>query len=549
MKTINYRLKVRFVSSILIVLLLVLNLSCKGKLKESDQTPPRLEIEVEKPEEAIILPLSLEALQAFFTLKYSEDKGEIREANTIIPLQMHGSIFEYESKANLYRYDLSSHQKSSFENVFRGSKWTNRSNYVRFDGIENWIVSDADHYYFETYYNNQDPDSESAGKDNNSYYLECKDRKTLLSKWKVKVADDEVEGFPQRIILYKDFIFTFNRASLSMKCIDKNSGSLRWTFSAQAHLPYVRLPDSAHHNNSILGRSRVSIKHMYENHLLVNVDSFDTRAKTENPYLFSETIDKDYLLSLDGKVIREIGDASFYYQDLYFFQNDLEYGMKSIFDDSIQWKRPFFHESPLEEEEDELPYDKDEKNRFYLTENYLIHRALRSDGAKIETDLSLFDIRKGTEIWKKSYPFYVFEIQEHFGILYFFCSPRARLSGKEKIEDLMIFKVSPSLSQEDLIHCVSPLPSSDWDVEMIMYGGLDLVSIKDQVFAFSGNGFFVLDNERATFFSYTSMNKDWTIHDYWGVTVYTFGQSILLAFTNDSESSGGGYMVFTVEQD
>jgi hypothetical protein len=549
MKTLSYRLGVRFVSSILIALLLVLNLSCKGKLKESDQTHTKPEIEVEKPEEATILPLSLEALQAFFTLKYSEDKGEIREANTIIPLQMHGSIFEYESKANLYRYDLSSHQKSSFKNVFRGSKWSNRSNYVRFDDIENWIVSDAEHYYFETYYNNQDPDSESAGKDNNSYYLECKDRKTLLSKWKVKVADDEVDGFPQRIILYKDFIFIFNRASLSMKCIDKNSGSLRWTFSAQAHLPYVSLPDSAHHNNSVLGRSRVSIKHMYGNYLLVNVYSFDTRAKTENPYLFSETIDKDYLLSLDGKVIREIPDASFYYQDLYFFQNDLEYGMKSIFDDSIQWKRPLVEEYPLEEETDDLPYLVDEKTLFYLTENYLIHRALRSNGAKIETDIGLFDIRKGIEIFKKTYPFYVFELKEHLGALYFFCSPRARLVGNEKIEDLMIFKVSPSLSQEDLIHCVSPLPSSDWDIDIISRGGWDLVSAKDRVLAFSRNGFFVIENERATFFSYTSMNKDWTIAAYWDVSVYAFEQSILLAFTNDSESSGGGYMVFTVEQD
>jgi len=496
MKTVNYRLVVRFVSSVLIALLLVLNLSCKGKLKESDQTLPAHETEIAKPEETNVIPMSIEELQAFFTMIYSEDKGEIREANTIIPLQMHGSVFEYESKANLYRYDLSNNKKSKIAGAFIGSMWTNRSNSVRFKDIENWIVSDAENYYFIA--------AKNHGK--TIYFLECKDRETFQLKWSTKVADDDVEGFPQRIIIYKDFIFAFNRASLSMKCIDKSSGSLRWTFSAQTQLPYVSLPDQAHHNNSVLGRSRVSIKHMYENHLLVNVYSFDTRAKTENPYLFSETIDQDYLLSLDGKVIREIPDASFYYQNLYFFQNDAEYGMKSIFDDSIQWKRPFFQESPLEEEEDELPYDKDEKNRFYLSESFLIQRQLRSNGAKIETDIGLFDIRKGTEIFKKTYPFYVFELKEHLGILYFFCSPRARLSGKEKIEDLMIFKVSPSLPQEDLIHVVSPLPDSEWDIDVIIGGSWDLVSVKDQMFAFSPNGFFC-DRQGKSYFLFVYIDE------------------------------------------
>ena len=390
--------------------------------------------------------------------------------------------------------------------------WTNRSNEVRFKDIENWIVSDAENYYFITAKKHQEISSESVENIKTPHYLECKDRKTLQSKWKVKVAGDDVYGFPQRIIIYKDYIFVFIRASLSMICIDKSSGSICWIFNAQSLIPYVSLPDETHHNNSVLGLSRVSLKHMNGNYLVVNVYSFDTRAKTDNPYLFSKTLDRDYLLSLDGKVIREVSDADSYYQDLYFFQNSSEYGMKSTIDGGIQWRKQFSQANTQEEDIVDLGNDNEKKNVFYFTKNFLIQRGLVTDNNKINTTITLLDYQNGTEVWKKTLPIFVYSFKDYLGSIYMFCSKKESSSNADVMDDLLVARINPNLPQEEIFPFVSIC--EDWDIERNIYGEFELVSIKDKVFMFFGNGFSVLDNGKASFFTYKALDETWTIPDY-----------------------------------
>ena len=90
----------------LIIILLISSLSCNKKLKKPDKSNPADTTGVVKSDESVVLPMSLEALKSIFKIDYSEDEGQIRESRTIIPLQMHGNVFEYESASNLIRFDL-----------------------------------------------------------------------------------------------------------------------------------------------------------------------------------------------------------------------------------------------------------------------------------------------------------------------------------------------------------------------------------------------------------------------------------------------------------
>jgi hypothetical protein len=538
------------------ILLSIFVLTCSSchKITNADKVPLKPKLSIGDEAEYVVEnppstpPMSIETLQTILKVDYFENSGPIRESRTLIPIQLNGSVFEYLSDPYLNRFDILGHQKSEFIDVFKNVAWVNRNDEILLGEDENWIVGDDENYYYLEEFAASEKENYRL-----SFFLVCKNRTTFQVKWRIKIIDED-NVYVQRIVQNKDCIYVFTRSDLSLRCIDKKTSQVRWIFEAKKEIPNVNLPLTDHSNNSVLGLSKVRIIHQFGNYLVLHIYSYDIRSKTENPYMFTKNIEIDFLLSLDGKVIREISDAvpysyekpSPFHHELYFFQNDKEFGMKGIVDGQIRWKEKTASADPEMEEKEVTRNETDQKEVFYLSESYLIHRIMAREGEKVLSTISLLNYQDGKTVWTKSLPMITQRFIELKRKIYILGSERNMKPQYNNHITYWMVSIDPQKTIETRIE----LPYvSDWSD-----GGIDsyfreLISINDQVFLFFRNGFSIIESNRASFFSYPSaidpvLRDYWSIPDYWNVTVKTYQDRILVVFTNDSEDSGGGYMVF-----
>jgi hypothetical protein len=478
-------------------------------------------------------PMSLETLQTILKTDFYEDIGHSSEDGLLIPIQLNGTVFEYITNSTLYRVDILGHQKSEFKDVFPNLAWVDRNDQNLLGDDENWIVSDEQNYYYL---------EEIETKENENYkisfFLVCKNRNTFQMKWRIKIIDED-NVYAQRIVQNKDSIFVFTRSDLSV----------RWVFKAKNEIPYIHLPLTYHNNERDLSFSKVRIYSLFGNYLVIHAQSFDTRAKTENPYIFSKDIDQDFLLSLDGKVIREISDAISYHDDLYLFNNDREFGMKGIVDGQIRWKQNYSPLNVLPKDMEDSSHNSFEKEYFETSQSYLIRRVMVVENMKYVSTISLLDYQDGRTIWTKSLPLQAYKYKELEGYLYMIGSEDEYNPEQDRPNSAVVVRIDPKIPEVTKVE-LFPF-SENWGDGWFESCIQDIISINHQVFIFFKDGFALLESNRASFFNYSSaidpvLRDYWTTPSYWTVTVKAYNQSILVIFTNDSEHVGGIYMVLKV---
>lgn len=440
----------------------------------------------------------------------------------------------------MYRVDILGHQKSEFKDVFKNVAWVDRKDQNLLGDDENWIVSDEQNYYYLEEFAAGEKDDYKL-----SFFLVCKNRNTFQVKWRIKIIDED-NVYVQRIVQNKDSIFVFTRSDLSVRCIDKQTGQARWMFKAKNEIPYIHLPLTVNNNERDKRFSKVRIYHQFGNYLILHAQSFDTRAKTENPHIFSKDIELDFLLSLDGKVIRKISDAISYQDDLYLFKNDKEFGMKGIVDGKIRWKQKTTTPDEFPKDMEDSSHNTFEKEYFQASQSYLIRRVMVVENMKFVSTISLLSYQDGKTIWTKSFPFRAYKYKELEGYLYIIGSEDEYNPEQDRPNSAVIVRIDPKYPEETSVELI-PF-SENWGGGWFDYFMEDIISINHQVFIFFKDGFAVLDSNRASFFDYSSaidpvLRDYWTTPSYWTVNAKIYNQSILLNFTNDSEHVGGIFMV------
>ena len=545
------------------ILLFIFLLTCSSchKVTNADKVPLMPKLSIGNEAEYVVEnpptkpPSTNQVKKSFLTVDYFENSGPIRKSRTLIPIQLKDSVFEYLSAPYLIRFDIQGHQKSEFKDPFKNAAWTNRNDEVLFGEKENWVIGDdTNYYYLESNYQQKKGNEYEDYK--TSYTLVCKKRDTFKIVWQTKIIDED-NAFAQRIIQNEKSIFVFTRSNLSMTCVDKQTGQISWKFEAGKEIPCLSLPNTYHNNNSVLGLSKVRLIHQFSNYLVLRIYSYDTRSKTENPYMFTENIEKYFIVSLDGKIIREIPDVvpytyekpSPFHDDLYFYQNDKEFGMKGIFDSQIRWKQKTVTVDPETEVKEVTRNETDQKEVFYLLDSNFILRIMIRNGEKIQSTISLLNYKDGKTVWTKTLQMKVYQIQEHQGIIYMIGSEEEYNTDRSVPTYLSILQINPNNPKETIFPI--DLAAGDWDIEKNIYSEFEVVTIKEIILLFSRNGFVEIDKGRAYFFDYPSvidpvLRDYWTIPDYWNVTVKTYQEKVLVVFTNDSEDSGGGYIVFSL---
>jgi hypothetical protein len=533
---------------LLLLLFILSNLSCHKKVT-AGLVPlmPKLSIGeevdyvVENPPSTP--PMSEETLQTILKADFYEDIGHSLEDGLLIPIRLNCTTFEYLTNSNLFRFDILGHQKSEYKDVFKNVAWVDRKDQNLLGDDENWIVSDEQNYYYL---------EEFEAKENEhykiSFFLVCKNRNTFQIKWRIKIIDED-NVYVQRIVQNKDSIFVFTRSDLSVRCIDKQTGLARWKFEVKKEVPYISLPLTYHNCERDLSFSKVRIFHQFENYLILHVQSFDTRAKTENPYIFSKDIELDFLLSQDGKVIREISDAVSYHDDLYLFKNDKEFGMKGIVDGQIYWKKKTSPPDEVPKDMEDSSYNNFEKEFFQTSQSYLIQRVMVVKDMKFISTISLLNYQDGRTIWTKSLPLRAYKYKELEGYLYIVGSEDEYNPEQDRQTSAVVVRINSKDPKETKVD-LFPF-SGNWGGGWFEYYIQDIISINHQVYLFFRDGFAVLENKRASFFDYSSavdpvLRNYWTTPYYWTVSVKTYNQSILVIFTNDSEEVGGIYLVFKI---
>lgn len=515
-----------------VILLLMLIFSCSACTKKTVENVQQ-EISTDTPNQPVI-PISTQTLPSSLQLDYSEDKGQIRDNRVFFPLKLMGDTFEYTSGSDLIRFDLISHKKTVYPDVFDYS-WCNRNNNIIFQENENWILSDEENYYCQhsEYWEN----TEDYRLSKKPTYLICKDRKSFQQKWKILISDDD-NYYSQRIIQNQDSIFVFIRKSLSMKCIDKKTGQLKWHFQAQKILPYIGFPDQNRHANGVLATMKVRLIHQFGDYLVIHFYALDTRKPIqENPF-FEETGEIICLLSLDGQVIRIIPDAIAFYQDKYLYRNEQEFGMKQVIDGKILWSKPFSEDQFNEEWKASLPVSEEVKP-FFLTESYLVQYVISEENDQSYTSLRCVSYTDGSVVWTKTLPFYLVELKEHKRRMYILGSNTEYTLESLDPVTLSMMVINPFTSE---LVCF-PIQIMTHGLDTFAYEDFQIISEYHHTYICFRKGNMTIADKQFVFNPNVVVNQNWTVPDYWDLTVLTHDRYILTVYTNDEEN-GGGYMVF-----
>jgi outer membrane protein assembly factor BamB len=479
-------------------------------------------------------PMSEETLQTFLKVDYLEDLCQTGY-DTLTPIRFTGSVFEYMHLGHLYRFDILGHQQYEFKDELKKVSYQTHSVDPIFDENENFILSDNTNYYYLT----------SNVREKIEDFLVCKNISTLKEIWKCKIPRDDLP-YQQKIVQTKKHIFVFSRNSLTMYCISKESGQIRWTFNAGNRILYISLPDVNHSNNGVMRSSFIHIIHQFDNYLVACIHSYDTRAKTNNPYIFDRPLYKEILLTDDGEMIRELTDvASYaYHQNLYLYSDAKEYGVKRIIDGKILWKtkisNPLYKEEKYEEHVIRIG---DEK--FQLCNSFLVKIGKKAN----LTTLTLLNYETGSAVWKKTLEITGYHFIEFKDLLYIIGSD-VEYKPETPDPDLFLITIDPKKTAEK----ITPinLKGSDHDIERFIYNSPRFAAINGLTYLFFNNGIIIMEPSRATYFSYISLidplfRNYWTIPDYWDVSIRTANQSILVVFTNSGNNGpGGGYLVFKI---
>jgi hypothetical protein len=528
------------VAGILLLFFVLTSSSCHKK--EIYPQPQVLKLSIGEEAEYIVEnpqstpPMSIEDLRTFLKVDFMEDLSP-SAYDTLTPIRFVGSVFEFIHMGHLYRFDILGHQKSEHKDEFKNISYQTHSVDPIFDENENFILSDNTNYYYLT----------SSVRERIEDFLVCKNINTLKEIWKCQIPRDDVP-YQQKIVQTKKHIFVFLRNSLTMYCISKESGQIRWSFNAGNRIPYISLPDVNHSNNGVMRSSFIHIIHQFDNYLVACIHSYDTRAKTNNPYIFDRPLYKEILLTDDGEMIRELPDvASYaYHQNIYLYSDAKEYGVKRIIDGKIMWKKkisnPLYKEEKYEEHVIRIG---DEK--FQLCDSFLVKIGKKAN----LTILTLLNYETGSVVWEKTLEITGYHFIEFKDLLYIIGSD-VDYKPETPDPDLFLITIDPKKTAETIIPI--NLKGGDYDIERFIYYSPRIAAINGLTYLFFNNGIVIMEPSRANYFSYISLidpllRNYWTIPDYWDVSIRTANQSILVVFTNSGNNGpGGGYLVFKVEK-
>ena len=475
-------------------------------------------------------PMSVETLHSFLKVDYMVDLSQT-ENDTLTPIRFNGSVFEFMHLGHLERFDILSHHEDELKDEFKNVSYQTHSVDPIFDENENFILSDNTNYYYMT--------------SNVEDFLVCKNINTLKEVWKCQIPRDDMP-YQQKIVQSDKDVYVFTRNNLSMYCVNKKSGKIRWSFNASKKVPFISLPDIKHSNNGILRSSFIHIIHQFDNYLVACIHSYDTRAKTNNPYIFDKPLFKEILLTDNGEIIRELPDvASYgYHKQLYLYSNGIEFGIKRIIDGTIMWKdkisNPLYTEKLYEENVVRIG---DEK--FELCDSFLVKIGKKANLSSI----TLLNYETGTVVWKKTLTLTTYHFLEHKGLL-FIVGSDLQYKAETPNPNLLLITIDPNKLAENIIPI--NLNGDDYATDRFIYNSPRIETINRKTFLFFSNGIVIVEPDRATYFSYISLidplqRNYWTIPDYWDVSIRTANQSILVVFTNSGNNGpGGGYLVFNL---